>query len=187
MAFTNGATRAAMWLPAETGELFEHLLGLPVDAIRTDVPQRPEVWGELCGWYRLAGPRHRYQGRGRVLGAGVEVFARGGELRLRGIGPLPPLFRGFPLRPDDPNDPYVFRVDLARVGVGSIRVAFSRASRPGRLGRAFRRHADHDAEGGIRDEPAPVGDGRRRGAHGCDGVVCDQPAPGGRPDVFGTG
>ena len=103
--------------------------GLPVDAIRTDVPQRPEVWGDLCGWYRLAGPLTDIRARA-LLGAGVEVFARGGELRLRALSPLPPLFRGFPLRPDDPNDPYVFRVDLTRVGVGSIRVAFSRV--PGR-------------------------------------------------------
>lgn len=125
MAFTNGAPRAAMWLPAETRELLEHLLGLSIDAIRTDVPQRPEVWGELCGWYRLAGPLTDVRMRA-LLGAGVEVFARGGELRLRALSPVPPLYRGFPLRPDDPNDPYVFRVDLSRVGVGSIRVVFSR-------------------------------------------------------------
>jgi len=24
--------------------------------VRTDVPQHPEMWGDLCGWYSVAVP-----------------------------------------------------------------------------------------------------------------------------------
>jgi Beta-lactamase len=44
MAFTNGARRAVLWMSAEVGRLLSHLLGVPDDVIRTDVPHRPEVW-----------------------------------------------------------------------------------------------------------------------------------------------
>src|SRR6266511_1590888 len=30
---------------------------------------------------------------------------------LRGLSPVPTLYRGFPLHPDDDKDPYVFRID----------------------------------------------------------------------------
>ncbi|HET9918580.1 MAG TPA: hypothetical protein VFQ30_01970 [Ktedonobacteraceae bacterium] len=38
------------------------------------------------------------------------------------------LYRGFPLHPDDDNDPYIFRVDLSTFGfgIGTGRVIFSR-------------------------------------------------------------
>jgi CubicO group peptidase (beta-lactamase class C family) len=49
MAFTNGARQAMLWLPAEAARLLSHLLGVPDEVIRTDVPQHPEVWGDLCG------------------------------------------------------------------------------------------------------------------------------------------
>ena len=79
MAFTNGARRAMLWLPAEVGRLLRHLLGVPDDAIRTDVPHHPEIWGDLCGWYQLSA---RVTDTARLmLGAGAEVFVRGGRLR----------------------------------------------------------------------------------------------------------
>jgi CubicO group peptidase (beta-lactamase class C family) len=31
--------------------LLRRMLGLPDQAIRTDIPPRPETWREICGWY----------------------------------------------------------------------------------------------------------------------------------------
>jgi hypothetical protein len=40
--------------------------------------------------------------------------------------PVPALFRGFPLRPDDDADADVFRVDMSKLGPFSMRVVFGR-------------------------------------------------------------
>jgi CubicO group peptidase (beta-lactamase class C family) len=125
MAFTNGARLGMLWLPFEIDGLLRWLIGVPEDGIRADVPQRPELWGELCGWYHLRGPLTDVRLRGMV-GAGAEVFVRGDRLMVRPLNPLPVLYRGFPLHPDDPADPYVFRMDLGAFGLGSARVVFSR-------------------------------------------------------------
>lgn len=125
IAFTTGARLAMMWLPAETARLLNHLLGVPDDAIRTDVPQHPGIWGDLCGWYYLPGPLTDARARG-LLGAGAEVFIRRGQLMLRGLSPVPALYRGFVLHPDDEKDPYAFRIDLSGFVNGTIRVLFSR-------------------------------------------------------------
>jgi CubicO group peptidase (beta-lactamase class C family) len=125
IAFTNGARRAMLWLPAECAGLLRHLLGVPDDAVRTDVPQHPEMWADIRGWYQLRGPLTDVRMRG-MLGAGVEVFVRGDRLMLRGLTPIPPLYRGFALHPDDDKDPYAFRIDLSDFGMGSVRVVFGR-------------------------------------------------------------
>ncbi|HZS88058.1 MAG TPA: serine hydrolase domain-containing protein [Chloroflexota bacterium] len=125
MAFTNGARRAMLWLPGEVAGLLKQLLGVPDDVIRTDVPHHPAVWGDLCGWYQLPGPLTDLRAR-MMIGAGAEVLIRRGELTLRGLSPLPALYRGFPLHPDDEKDPYVFRMDLSAFGIGTARVVFSR-------------------------------------------------------------
>jgi hypothetical protein len=125
MAFTNGTDRGPFWLPAEAGELLEDLIGVPHRDVRTDVPQHPEIWGELCGWYRLPGPVTDVRLTG-FSGAGMEVLVRGGRLRLRFLTPVPALAKGFPLRPDDEEDPYVFRVDLGGPGTAPVRVVFGR-------------------------------------------------------------
>lgn len=125
IAFTNGASRAMLWLPGETAGLLNDLLGVPDDGIRTDIPHHPEIWADIRGWYYL--PARLTDARARsMVGAGVEVFARGGQLRLRLLSPIPALYRGFPLHPDDDEDPYVFRIDLSRFGIGTGRVIFSR-------------------------------------------------------------
>jgi hypothetical protein len=121
LAFTNGARQAMLWLSAETAGLLNHLLGVPDEQIRTDVPQHPEIWGDLCGWYYLPGPLTDARVRG-MLGAGAEVFTRRGRLMFRGLTPVPAVYRGFVLHPDDDNDPYVFRIDL---GLTTSRVVFS--------------------------------------------------------------
>ena len=126
MAFTNGARRAMHWLRTEVGGLLRRLLGVPDEVIRTDVPHHPEIWGDICGWYRFSTLRSRDARQGSTIGAGAEVFVRGGQLMLRVLSPIPALYRGFPLHPDDDKDPYVFRIDLSEFGIGTGRVIFSR-------------------------------------------------------------
>ncbi|GAA4286434.1 serine hydrolase domain-containing protein [Georgenia daeguensis] len=131
VALTNGTRGGATWLAAETGALLDALLGVPEPTVRTDVPQRPEVWSELCGRYALPGPVTLTDVRVRgVVGAGFEVRVRRGRLVLRSLSPVPALYRGFVLHPDDDADPYAFRVELPE-GVGSLRVVFSPASPTG--------------------------------------------------------
>lgn len=125
MAFTNGASQAMLWLPAEAGRLLSSLLGIPEDVIQTDLPQHPELWGELCGWYPYSGPITDLRVRS-IVGAGAEVFVRHGQLMLRALSPIPAVYRGFVLHTDDDQDPYVFRIDLSQFGIGTARVLFSR-------------------------------------------------------------
>ena len=123
LAFTNGARSAMLWLPAEVGGLLTHLLGVADAAIRDDIPHRPEIWRDLCGWYSVPGRLTDARSR-EMTGAGVEVFVRGGRLMLRVLTPIPALYRGFPLHPDDDTDPYVFRIDLSEFGMGTVRIVF---------------------------------------------------------------
>lgn len=125
MAFTNGSGQSLMWLPAETGQLLRHLIGAPEEVIRTDVPHSPEVWREICGWYRPQAQRTDMQAWS-MFGAGAEVLVRHGQPMIRVLTPIPDLYRGFALHPDDPDDPYVFRIDLSKYGIGSARVVFGR-------------------------------------------------------------
>jgi CubicO group peptidase (beta-lactamase class C family) len=108
--------------------LLRSLLGLPEDTVRTDLPEHPEIWGELCGWYSF-GPGVLTDPQPRMLGAGVEVVVRGNQLTLRGQMPIPAVRRGLRLYPDDNNDPYAFRIDTSAVGPGTARVVFSREPR----------------------------------------------------------
>lgn len=121
MAFSNGTRQGMMWLPTELSELLGLLLGVGPPAV---VPQRPEVWGELCGRYRLPGSVTDLRVRS-LVGAGVEVGVRRGRLVLRALSPVPALLRGMPLDADDPDDPYAFRIDLSRFGFGALRVVFA--------------------------------------------------------------
>jgi CubicO group peptidase (beta-lactamase class C family) len=125
MAFTNGARQAMLWLPAEAGRLLSYLLGVPDEVIRTDVPHHPELWGDLCGWYNLPAPLTDTRARS-MFGLGAEVFVRRGQLILRTLSPIPAVYKGFVLHPDDDKDPYVFRIDLSQFGIGTARVIFSR-------------------------------------------------------------
>ncbi|MBH0781739.1 serine hydrolase domain-containing protein [Nocardia bovistercoris] len=126
MAFTNGAHRAMLWLPAETSDLMRTLLGVAADRVRDDVAQQPAIWSELCGNYRVPGRITDVRAKAMV-GAGLRVEVRRGQLVLRVLGPVPALRRGIPLRPDDPDDPEVFRMDLTEFGLGSVRVVFARS------------------------------------------------------------
>jgi CubicO group peptidase (beta-lactamase class C family) len=124
LAFTNGAGNASARLLAEAQRLLGDTIGAAAEAIRTDVPHHPEIWGDICGWYRpRAQPTDMMAWS--MLGAGVRVGFRHGQLVLRTRSPLPGLYRGLPLYPDDDEDPYVFRLDLSRYGMGTARVVFS--------------------------------------------------------------
>lgn len=123
MAFANGARHAMHWLTPEVGGLLRRLLGVPDEVIRTDVAQHPEIWGDLCGWYRFSA--HLTDPARFALGAGAEVFVRRGQLMMRYLSPIPMLYRGFPLHPDDDKDPYVFRIDFSTFGIDTGRVIFS--------------------------------------------------------------
>jgi CubicO group peptidase (beta-lactamase class C family) len=137
MAFTNGSRNASGWLTGETEQLLRDLIGAPDQGIRTDVPQRPEIWGDLCGWYRPRAQRTDMMAWS-MLGAGAEVTFRRGRLMVRTLSPIPALYRGLQLHPDDDEDPYVFRLDLSKYGLGTVRVVFSRDL----TGRTTRLHLD---------------------------------------------
>ena len=119
-----GSTPAARRCPSRTRSSVI-LLGLPDDAVRTDVPEHPEVWSDLCGWYSfgpgvLTDPQPR-----AMLGAGVEVVVRRDHLTIRGQMPIPAVRKGLRLYPDG-DDPYAFRIDLSGFGAGTSPVVFSR-------------------------------------------------------------
>src|SRR5690349_19390033 len=118
MAFTNGARGAMLWLPADVGGLLGDELGVAAPAIRADIPQRSGLWPDLCGWYAVPGRLTDARTR-EMAGAGIEVFVRRGQLMMRLLTPLPSVYRGFALHPDDPDDPYVLRIDLSRFGMGT--------------------------------------------------------------------
>jgi CubicO group peptidase (beta-lactamase class C family) len=134
VACTNGSPKALTWLPAELGALLGRLIGAREDRIRTDVPQRPETWADLCGWYRPQAQPTDMQAW-TMLGLGVQVLVRRGRLLARPLSPFLAVTGGFELHPDDEDDPDVFRIDLSRWGVGSMRVVFGRDVR-GRAARA---------------------------------------------------
>ena len=101
------------------------LLDLPDDAVRTDAPEHPEIWSDLCGWYSL-GPGVLTDPQPRaMLGAGVEVVVRRKQLTIRGQMPIPAVRKGLRLHPDG-DDPYAFRIDLSALGAGTSPVVFSR-------------------------------------------------------------
>lgn len=135
MTFTNGATKPDLWLPSETERLLATELGVDRDATQT-APHRPEVWSDICGWYRLDAAASDVRLRG-VLGAGVEVFMHRGRPVLRFLTAVPSLFRGFPLIPDSLTEPRAFRMELSDEGP-TMRVVFDRAID----GRTDRLHMD---------------------------------------------
>jgi CubicO group peptidase (beta-lactamase class C family) len=123
MAYTNGSSGAMAWLPIELGQLLRHLLNVPDEIVRSDIPQHPEIWDEICGRYQL--PQHISDLRGRMMmGGGAQAFVRGGQLMVRVLTPIPALYRGLPLHPDDETDPYIFRLDTSKFGMPTVRIVF---------------------------------------------------------------
>lgn len=124
MIFANGARRGMHWLVPEADAILRELIHVPANAIRTDVPHHPQLWSELCGWYRF--PAALTDPGKLAVGPGIEVFVRRGRLMIRALSVIPALNRGFILHPDDGNDPYVFRIALPWFGIGTGRVIFAR-------------------------------------------------------------
>ncbi|GGN79440.1 hypothetical protein GCM10011610_27870 [Nocardia rhizosphaerihabitans] len=124
-ACTNGAHRAMLWLPAEISALMNELLGVRTVTLRTDVAHHPPIWNEICGNYYLAAALTDLRARS-MIGAGAQVRIQAGRPVLRLLTPVPRLLRGLPLHPDDPTDPWVFRVDLTHFGIGTGRIVFAR-------------------------------------------------------------
>jgi CubicO group peptidase (beta-lactamase class C family) len=124
LGFTNGASNAVVWLTEEMRRLLGDLIGAPADRIRTDVSHHPELWSELCGSYRPIAQRNDTM-VWFMTGVGAQVSVRGGRLWLRALSPIPALYRGFPLHPDDETDPYAFRIDLSAFDFGAPKVVFS--------------------------------------------------------------
>jgi hypothetical protein len=60
------------------------------------------------------------------MGACAEVFVSEGRLCMRFLTPIPALYRGFTLHPDDDADPDVFRIDMSDLGGASQRIVFGR-------------------------------------------------------------
>ena len=109
-------------------------LGLSVDPIRIDIPPRPENWSDICGWYGPApGPVTNLVSRA-LMGAGPEVVVQGGQLMLKPLTPIPAMRRGFRLYPDDPDDPWVFRVYFPEFGM-NLRVVFDSGPKGGKATR----------------------------------------------------
>lgn len=137
IAFTNGSSGAVSWLQIELDRLLRQLLGVSDEIVRSDIPHHPEIWADLCGRYVFQARIGDLRGR-LMLNGGAEVFVGGGRLRVRLRIPVPVPFRGLPLDPDDAHDPDVFRFDLSRFGMASLRVVFSREAG----GRATAAHID---------------------------------------------
>jgi CubicO group peptidase (beta-lactamase class C family) len=152
VALTNGSSGAFVWLPAELGSLLRRLLDVPDEAVRSDLPHHPEVWGELCGRYRLPGRISDLRGR-VAMGAGAQVLVSGGRLMVRALTPVPALYRGLALHPDDEHDPYLFRLDLSKLGMSTVRVAFGRE--PGAGVTAL--HTDLQPMQLLHKQPATIG------------------------------
>ena len=125
LAFANTGPFGPFGAPVPVASaVLRGLLGLPDDAVRTDVPEQPATWGDLCGWYSL-GPGVLTDPQPRMFGAGVEVAARRGHLIIRGQLPVPAVRKGLRLHPDG-DDPCAFRVGLPGFGSGTSAVVFGR-------------------------------------------------------------
>lgn len=130
---TGGLSAQGAATPLGTA-LLRALLQLPGDALRADLPPHPEVWSELCGWYAPApGPVTNLFARA-LMGAGVEVVVEHRDLVLKPITPVPAMRKGMRLHPDDPEDPYVFRVDLSETGMGTLPLVFTGPEHTGWVG-----------------------------------------------------
>ena len=127
MAFSNGTIRGETWLPVEMGRVLGRTDRCASRGCSHRRSHHPEIWGDLCGRYSVAVPLSDVRIKA-FLGAGFDVFVRGGRLWFRFRSPLPPLHKGFPLHPDDENDPYAFRIKFSGLGMATIpmQVVFSR-------------------------------------------------------------
>ena len=106
-------------------------LGLILGVARAGDPGRcPSPPGGLDRRLRLVLVPRVAAGRAEVARRRRGVFVRRGQLTLRPSTRCPRSPAGCCCT-DDPDDPYVFRIDLSRFGLGTSRVAFSRSPHAG--------------------------------------------------------
>jgi CubicO group peptidase (beta-lactamase class C family) len=117
---------------ATLGQIVEDVSGIPLDRYlrervfgplgmgSSDLVRSERVRPRSLGPGVLTDPQPR-----TMLGAGVEVVVRHGQLTIRGQMPIPAVRRGLRLHPDG-ADPYAFRIDLPGLGPGTSPVVFSR-------------------------------------------------------------
>ena len=122
MVFTNGTTRGAV-APGRGGQAAPAPPRRTRAAVRSDVPHRPEVWGDLCGGTTCrAGDRHPVRA---LMGAGGEVFVRGRPAAL----PVPDADTGAVPRPADapcrPGRPVSLCLDFSEVGLDTFPMVFA--------------------------------------------------------------
>ena len=121
LAFANTGHFRPGGAPEEAADaVLRHLLGVPADTVRCDVPQDPTGWAQLCGWYSLGrgvlvDPQPR-----SMFGAGLQVVA--GDRLSVGIPLLPWRLTLHP----EPGDSDAFRVDLTGLMAGTAPVVFAR-------------------------------------------------------------
>ena len=155
IALTNGSTGAMRWLPQEAEDLLRRLIGAEREQPVPAVAHHPEIWSDIVGRYAL--PPRVSDLRGRLaMGGGLEVFVGGGRPMLRLRLPVPALWNGLPLQPDDAADPMAFQVDLAPFGMGRVRLRFRRDRTRG----TTLMHTDLGGQP-ISFQPVAAGDRRR--------------------------
>ncbi|WP_344063444.1 serine hydrolase domain-containing protein, partial [Terrabacter lapilli] len=138
LALANTGGLSGRGAPVEVvGAVLRELLDLPEDPIRHDITPRPDVWAELCGWYAPTPGMVTNLFTRTLMGAGAEVVVEDRRLVLKPLTPVPALRRGMVLHPDDPKDPYAFRVDFSSLGMGTLPVVFATTDDGGRVGRLW--------------------------------------------------
>ena len=105
MAFTNGSRNASGWLTGEQ-RLLRKLIGAPRKA---SAPTSRSTWrsGPTLRVVPAPRPADRHDGVERIRRRS-KITVRRGQLILRTLSPIPALYRGLQLHPDDQVDPYVF-------------------------------------------------------------------------------
>ncbi|HEX5524726.1 MAG TPA: serine hydrolase domain-containing protein [Pedococcus sp.] len=138
VALSNTGGLSGQGAPTGVGTaLLRTLMALPEDQLRHDVAPRPDVWAELCGWYSPAPGRVTNLFARALMGAGAEIVVDRRQLVLKPLTPIPALRKGMPLHPDDPKDPYAFRVDFSALGMGTLPVIFSTTGAGSRVHRLW--------------------------------------------------
>jgi CubicO group peptidase (beta-lactamase class C family) len=121
LAFTNTSAGTA---PHEVSErVLRRLLDLPEEPEQPRVVERPHLWPELVGVYKLPrGPMTNLRWW-PVIGGELEVLVKGGHLSVRAPTPLGPLRKGLRLRAVAEDDPLLFEARHEKLVVP---VAFER-------------------------------------------------------------
>jgi CubicO group peptidase (beta-lactamase class C family) len=140
VTFTNGMVGAKY--PLIAPDLLRRLLDVPDPAAqgpRPGILENPHLWGELTGFYGVPKGLNTNFRLWGAYGGEFEVFVRDGRLALRTL--FGPLRKGFPLYPNDPDNPLVFRLahDMGEVPSFPQVVVFQRnaAGQVDRLATSF--------------------------------------------------